>query len=399
MPDKKFHNNIDLQKLELKNAVIHTSATPIGTPVEGQLYYNTADKVPYVYNGTSYRSLATDTLQLLTDTDFTGFVAGTDKQYMIWSSSSAKWIPGVIDLDLVDIADVSYPAPPTNGQALVYNTGTGKWEPTSIAAAGGGLGINNPGIARLVLSGATAVANLEAQATLKYFTGTNVFRLEGSTIAIPMYHALRPYDTLGASIAPGNVIAQYGMSGYIAGDSTSSSGGMRLVATQTHDPLIPLGTGTVVEFFSTINSALSPTTQMHISGTGCVVVNPSTYADDHAQADFYVNGGVAKRTRNVSNANVVVDASGFDHTIVLYVDDTNPYSITFPAPAVAYEGRELETISISINSEVITLQGPGNPFWSGGAQATLTSTNNGRVRKFRCININGTYYWIVLSSA
>ena len=52
-----FGSPIDLQKLELRNPVIHSLATAPSTPVEGQIYYNTADDNLYVYDGTNWIDL------------------------------------------------------------------------------------------------------------------------------------------------------------------------------------------------------------------------------------------------------------------------------------------------------------------------------------------------------
>lgn len=51
----KFLNNIDLQKNELQNAKVHALATDPGSPVAGQVYFNTADGRLKIYDGTSWR--------------------------------------------------------------------------------------------------------------------------------------------------------------------------------------------------------------------------------------------------------------------------------------------------------------------------------------------------------
>ena len=50
----KYLSNIDLNRNELQNARIQNLATAPKTPVEGQIYYNTVDKVIYQWNGTAW---------------------------------------------------------------------------------------------------------------------------------------------------------------------------------------------------------------------------------------------------------------------------------------------------------------------------------------------------------
>ena len=58
----KFYTNIDLQQNQLQNAVIHKLATAPLLPVEGQIYYNTVDKLSYQYDGTAWNTIGADEL-------------------------------------------------------------------------------------------------------------------------------------------------------------------------------------------------------------------------------------------------------------------------------------------------------------------------------------------------
>jgi hypothetical protein len=55
----KFLTVLDLQKNELQNAVIQNLATDPATPVQGQIYYNTASDAIKVYDGAAWVTLST----------------------------------------------------------------------------------------------------------------------------------------------------------------------------------------------------------------------------------------------------------------------------------------------------------------------------------------------------
>lgn len=86
MSSIKLGNNLDLVKNELQNARIQNLAADPGSPVEGQIYYNTVSKKKRTFNGTTW------------DEDSTGSGSG----------------------------DVVGPSSSVDGEAVLFNSTTGK---------------------------------------------------------------------------------------------------------------------------------------------------------------------------------------------------------------------------------------------------------------------------------
>lgn len=68
----KYLSNIDLNKNQLQNAVVHPLGTPPSSPSEGQIYYNSTigDKELYYYNGSAWIGLTSDSNNYLTSLSF-----------------------------------------------------------------------------------------------------------------------------------------------------------------------------------------------------------------------------------------------------------------------------------------------------------------------------------------
>jgi hypothetical protein len=57
---KKFLTNLDLTKNQILNVALHNLASAPGTPVQGQVYFNTTDKKIYYYDSTAWIDISGD---------------------------------------------------------------------------------------------------------------------------------------------------------------------------------------------------------------------------------------------------------------------------------------------------------------------------------------------------
>jgi len=93
----------------------------------------------------------------LSDVDLTAPAPGSLLQY-----SGGRWVDVVANLDLLADVETAGASAPSDGQALVYSSASGLWQPGTIAAGGGGGGGSSGGVL----------------ASVKYGTGTG-------TVVIP----------------------------------------------------------------------------------------------------------------------------------------------------------------------------------------------------------------------
>lgn len=117
---KKFLTSIDLSKCELLNARIHNLASAPGSPVSGQIYYNTADGHMYYYDGTVWQSMRGD----ITSVTLTGGAGASVTQ----NNSSGGAYTATIDVNVdsttvgIDGSDNLYVIKDSQYLENLYNT-------------------------------------------------------------------------------------------------------------------------------------------------------------------------------------------------------------------------------------------------------------------------------------
>lgn len=185
----KFLTNLDLQKNELQNARLQNLATAPASPVEGQLYYDTALDVVRVYANGAWASLSTGsgTVTAVTGTGAISSTGGTTPEISIADGTTS--VKGAVQLeDSTSSTSTTKAATPASVKSA-YDLASGKASPsdvhyigtTSVALNRTSANLALTGISSVTLPGstsgtaqvvATAIAGTGTVITLPATTGT-----------------------------------------------------------------------------------------------------------------------------------------------------------------------------------------------------------------------------------
>jgi hypothetical protein len=83
---KKFLVSIDLNKNELQNAVVQNLASAPGTPLNGQIYYNSGDNTFYGRKNGAWVPLDTTEINSLADINDVTITSITNGEFLVWQT-------------------------------------------------------------------------------------------------------------------------------------------------------------------------------------------------------------------------------------------------------------------------------------------------------------------------
>lgn len=131
---RKFLTNIDMNKSEIQNLIIHKLATAPSTPVEGMIYYNTVDHIPYIYQTASWKDISGELNAILSTTNCVTIQDNADGTMSIDLANATTGVDGLFSSADKTILDAS-----TNlntVSTLVYRDASGDFSATNIATEG-----------------------------------------------------------------------------------------------------------------------------------------------------------------------------------------------------------------------------------------------------------------------
>ena len=114
------------------------ASAPSSSLDDGDLWYDTANDVMKVYNGTNWVSSAGFSSFLISDMTDVTVTSVADNEVLAWDSSSSKWInqtPSEASIDVSDLADTTITSVADN-EVLAYDNSSSKWINQTAAESG-----------------------------------------------------------------------------------------------------------------------------------------------------------------------------------------------------------------------------------------------------------------------
>jgi len=305
-----FLQNVDLNKGEIQNVALQNAGTNPGTPVTGQIYFNTGDSTLRVYNGSSWDIYSTTT------GDITSVIAGDG---LIGGGTS-----GDVTLNVnVDSSSIEINLDALRVKAL--------------------------GITNAMLAGSIENSKL-LNSSITLTQGAGMAALGsvslGGSITVAVDGVLEDLDTLGAPASDGQMIVATG-----AGAFQYESG----ATLRTSIGVDPAGTD------NSTNVTLVTTSHDYLSIAGQAITLGTIQNDDLANSSITIDGqvtslggSVTTNNDDVSNANLLtalanLESSGgaADQNIVIGTDSGDTIVIT--------GNLQVSGTTTTVNSETVNI--------------------------------------------
>ena len=291
----KFLTNLDLQKNELQNATLQNLATDPASPVQGQIYYNTASDAIKVYDGAAWITLATGggTVTSVSASSPLASTGGNTPTISIQDASTTQ--KGAVQLtDSTSSTSTSTAATP-NSVKTAYDTAAAKANPsdvhyigtTSVALNRASANLALTGISSVTLPGSTsgsaqiiptAIAGTGTVITLPATTGT--VALTGNKLSV--------FAATSSSELAGVISDETGTGALVFANSptlVTPALGTPSSVTLSNASGLPISTGVsglgtgVATFLATPSSANLASAVTGETGTGALVFGTSATLD------------------------------------------------------------------------------------------------------------------------